>query len=83
MQGSAQTSPSQDQQIYLFRTRIKESQLSLTSLLFHSYVLSATGAAAEMAELRKHAANDAKCAELGHPSPLEVESYEAWGKEVQ
>ena len=42
------------------------------------------GAASEAAELRKHTANDAKCAELGWVSiPLVVESYGAWGKEAQ
>ena len=54
MQGSEQTSPSQDRQIFLNRTGIKESQLPLTSGLSHCYthVLSAAGAAAsEAAEL--------------------------------
>ena len=54
----------------------------------NSNVLSAVGAragaASEAAELRKHTANDAKCAELGWVSiPLVVESYGAWGKEAQ
>ena len=53
-----------------------------------SNVLSAAGAragaASEAAELRKHTANDAKCAELGWVSiPLVAESYGAWGKEAQ
>ena len=42
------------------------------------------GAASEAAELRKHAANDAKSGELGWVSiPLVVESYGAWGWETQ
>eukprot|EP00731_Ephydatia_muelleri_P027301 Em0019g174a len=92
MQDSAQTSPNQDQQIFLYRTGIKESQLPLTSVHvvspLNSDVLSAAGATAgaapEAAELRKHTASDAKCTELGWVSiPLVVESYEARGKEAQ
>ena len=54
----------------------------------NSNVLSAAGAragaASEAAELRKHTANDAKCAELGWVSiPLVVESYGTWAKEAQ
>ena len=54
----------------------------------NSNVLSAAGAragaASEATELRKHTANDTKCAELGWVSiPLVVESYGAWGKEAQ
>ena len=83
VQGSAQTSPSQDRQIFLYRTGIEESQPPLTSLLspapLNSNVLSAVGAragaASEAAELRKHTANDAKCAELGWVSiPLVVQT---------
>ena len=60
--------------------------ISVVSQL-NSNVLSAAGAragaASEVAELRKHTANDAKCAELGWVSiPLVVESYGAWGKEA-
>ena len=35
VQGSAQTSPNQDRQIFLYRTGIEESQPPLTSLLSH------------------------------------------------
>ena len=43
-----------------------------------------TGAAAQAAEAREHAANDQRCSELGWSCiPLAVESYGAWGKEVQ
>ena len=62
--------PSQDQQIFLYKTGIKEHQLPLTKLVspLKSNVMSAmgatAGAASEAAELRKHTANDAKCAEL-------------------
>ena len=41
-------------------------------------------AVSEAAELRKHTANDAKCAELRWVSiPLVVEYYGAWSKEAQ
>ena len=64
-----------------------QSQLPLTSVVspLNSNVMSAAGAIAgaesEAAELRKHTANDAKCAELGWASiPLVVVPYGAWGK---
>ena len=42
------------------------------------------GAAAHVAENRKHAANDTKCQELGWSCiPLAVETYGNWGKEAQ
>ena len=42
------------------------------------------GAAAHVAENRKHAANDTKCQELGWTCiPLVVETYGNWGKEAQ
>ena len=67
MQGSAQTSPSQDWQIVLYRTGIEESLCVVSPLT--SNVLSAVGtiagAASEAAELIKHTAYDAKCAEWG------------------
>ena len=77
-----------DNIILLSRTGFEESQLISVISLLNSNVLSAAGAragaASEAAELRKHTANDAKCAELGWVSiPLVVESYGAWGKEAQ
>eukprot|EP00731_Ephydatia_muelleri_P021888 Em0014g479a len=42
------------------------------------------GAAAQAAEERKHASNDAKCEDLGWTCiPLAVESYGNWGKEAR
>ena len=74
MQGSAQTSPSQDRQIFLYRTGPAAFDISVVSPL-NSNVLSAVGAragaASEVAELRKHTANNAKCAVvLGPITPV-------------
>ena len=42
------------------------------------------GSSAQVAEVRKHAANDGKCKELGWVCiPLAVESYGCWGMEAQ
>ena len=42
------------------------------------------GAAAYAAELRKHAANDTRCQELGWICiPLAAEMYGSWGMEAQ
>ncbi|KAL5517624.1 hypothetical protein EMCRGX_G003206 [Ephydatia muelleri] len=42
------------------------------------------GSSAQVAEVRKHAANDGKCKELGWVCiPLAVESYGCWGTEAQ
>ena len=42
------------------------------------------GAAARIAETRKHSANDSKCQELGWVcTPLAVESYGNWGMETR
>ena len=42
------------------------------------------GVAALSAEMRKHAANDPKCRELGWICiPMAVETYSNWGKEAQ
>ena len=42
------------------------------------------GSSAQVAEVRKHAANDEKCKELGWVCiPLAVEAYGCWGMEAQ
>ena len=55
----------------------------LTPVTLHEASAS-TGAAAYVAEGRKHAANDARCQELGWTCiPLAVETFGCWGKEAQ
>ena len=57
----------------LFRVGTEENLLPLISLL--------VGAAVFAAESRKHAANNAKCQELGWSCiPLAIEAYSNWGE---
>ena len=58
--------------------------LLLLLLLLINEASAFAGAAAHVAENRKHAANGTKCQELGWSCiPLAVETYGNWGKEAQ
>ena len=58
------------------------SDVSLLNANILNSVGMTAGAVAKVAEVRKHAANDQKCNELGRSYvPLAVETYGSWGRE--